>query len=67
MSFLNLGGSCNKEYALHILQLCQGDIENAVLYLMVQNPKLPKVNGIINESLCMIVNSESQLNIGLRE
>ena len=61
---LNLGGSCNKEYALHILQLCQGDIESAVLYLMVQNPKLPMVNYQILCAWClfMIVNSKIQSN-----
>jgi len=36
------GGFCNKEYALHVLCICNGNIEKAVLTLMVEDPKLPQ-------------------------
>lgn len=42
------GGSCNKEYALHSLRLCNGDIEDAVLSLMVDTPKLPKGHPLLS-------------------
>lgn len=35
------GGGRNKEYALHVLALCQGNIQEATLWLMDRCPRLP--------------------------
>ncbi|KAG8227229.1 hypothetical protein J437_LFUL008193 [Ladona fulva] len=36
------GGGRNKEYALHLLQMCHGNIHEAMLRLMQPTPKLPQ-------------------------
>ncbi|XP_046375534.2 transcriptional-regulating factor 1-like isoform X3 [Haliotis rufescens] len=40
------GNGSNVEYALHLLYLCEGNVQNAMLMLMDDPPKLPRNHGI---------------------
>ncbi|KAL1110102.1 hypothetical protein AAG570_008179, partial [Ranatra chinensis] len=42
------GGGRNKEYALHILHLCKGNVHEAMLKLMQPTPSLPEGHPLLN-------------------
>ncbi|XP_054714606.1 uncharacterized protein LOC129224210 [Uloborus diversus] len=46
------GGGQNKEFALHLLQLCKGNIKDAVLNLMNSGLKLPPNHPLLTYQYC---------------
>ncbi|XP_064489874.1 uncharacterized protein LOC135401406 isoform X2 [Ornithodoros turicata] len=42
------GGGRNKEYAMHVLALCQGNIQDATLWLMDRCPRLPPKHPLLS-------------------
>ncbi|GIX66669.1 mitotic deacetylase-associated SANT domain protein [Caerostris darwini] len=42
------GGGRNKEYALHLLHACKGNIKDAILGLIDSNPKLPPYHPLLS-------------------
>ena len=42
------GGGRNYEYALHVLELCDGDIHEAMVQLMQRNPRLPPDHALLS-------------------
>lgn len=42
------GGGRNKEYALHVLFMCNGNLQDAMLALMNPNPRLAKGHHLLN-------------------
>ncbi|GIY07466.1 zinc finger protein 541 [Caerostris extrusa] len=42
------GGGRNKEYALHLLHACKGNIKDAILGLIDSNPKLPPYHSLLS-------------------
>ncbi|KAL1512796.1 hypothetical protein ABEB36_002325 [Hypothenemus hampei] len=46
------GGGRNKEYAMHLLHMCEGNIHEAMLRLMQPSPQLPADHPLLAYSYC---------------